>query len=63
MQLANFLASLAQQSRALETAFGSYIVVSPELFILTSGNACLGNIIHNTANVTKVQVQWATVQA
>lgn len=45
MQPTNSLAILAQQLRVLETVPDSYIVVSPELIILTASNAYLADTL------------------
>jgi signal transduction histidine kinase len=45
MQPTNALATLAQQLRGLETVPDSYIVVSPELVILTASNAYLADTL------------------
>jgi signal transduction histidine kinase len=45
MQPTNSLATLAQQLRGLETVPDSYIVVSPELIILTASNAYLADTL------------------
>jgi len=45
MQPTDSLATLAQQLRALETVPDSYIVVSPDLCILTANNAYLADTL------------------